>query len=118
MPTFIRARLPAAREQEPHDRTRDQKLRVGRDAGTVATTAAVEKQLAARPHPGHDVLEVRQRRRRAAEHRGIQETAPCGEQPESDETACDLEALVLDVLVRYLVAGDMQNRPEQQRGNT
>jgi hypothetical protein len=80
----------------------------------VATSAAMEELLPARPEPGHDVLEVGHRGGRAAEHRGVERAADGGEHPERHEAASDLEAAVGDVLVRHPVAGDMQRRPEQK----
>ena len=114
MPTFIRARLPPAGEQQAHDRSREQELRLGRDADAVPAAYSVEELLAAHPEPGQEMLEVGRRRCRAAEHGGIERAAPGGEQTEGDETAADLEAPVRDVLVRYLVAGDVQRRAEQE----
>ncbi len=81
----------------------------------MATSAAMEELLAARPKPGHEVLEVGHRGSRAPEHRGVERAADGGEQAQCDEAAADLEAPVRDVLVRHLVAGEVKRRPEQKR---
>jgi hypothetical protein len=114
MPTFIRARLPASREQQSHDRAGEQKLRLGRDAAAVSSADAVEERFAAHPEPGREVLQIGHRRRRSAEHGGVERAPPGGEQAESDEAAGDLEVLVVDVLVRHLVACDVQRGAEEQ----
>src|SRR3954470_12210935 len=82
-----RARLPAAREQESHERTREQELRLDRDADAVPAAAAVKDLLPAHTQPRHEVLEVRHRRRSAAEHGGVERATPRGEQRERGETA-------------------------------
>src|SRR5215475_3816736 len=68
IPTFIRARLQTAREQPAHDPARQQELHLGRDPGAVSSPAAVKDLLATRAKPGDEVLEVRHRRRCAAQH--------------------------------------------------
>jgi len=110
MPTFIRARLPASCEEQTDHGSGDHELRVRGDPAGMASAATVEELLAAGPKPGHDVLEVRHRGSRAAEHGGVEEPAPRREQAERHETAADLEAPVGDVLVRHLVARDVQGR--------
>jgi hypothetical protein len=115
MPTFIGARLPAAREQEADDRAREQELRLDRHPDAVATPAAVEDLLPAGPEPRHKMLEVGHRGCRTAEHGGIERSAPRGEQAECDEAAADLEAPVRDVLVRDTIAGHVERRSEEQR---
>jgi hypothetical protein len=115
MPTFIEARLPPSREQQPHEHTGGKQLRLGRDADAVPPAAAVEELLPTGPQPRNEMLEIGHRRRRAAEHRGVGDAAARREQGERDEAAADLEAPVGDVLVRYAIAGDVQDRPEQQR---
>ena len=114
MPTFIRARLPPSREQQPHERTRSEQLRLGRDADAVPAAAAMEELLSARPEPRDEVLEIGHRRRGAAEHRGVERAAPSREQAEHDEAAADLEAPIGDVLVRHAIARDVQRRAEQK----
>jgi hypothetical protein len=108
-------RLPAPREQPTHCGARDQKLRVGGDADAVPAGAAVEELLSARPDPGQDVLEVRHRRRRAADDSGIEWPSPSGEQAEREEAAADLEAPIGNVLVGHPVAGEVDGGPDQQR---
>ena len=80
-----------------------------------AAAAAVKDLLPAHPQPRHEVLEVRHRRRCAAEHGGVERAAARGEQRERGEAAADLEAPVGDVLVRYAIAGDVERRAEEQR---
>jgi hypothetical protein len=118
MPTFIRARLPATREQEPHERTGEQELRLDRDARSVTAAAAMEDLLSMHAKPRNEVLEVGHRGGRTAEHRRIERPAPRSEQAERDEPAADLEAPVWNVLVRHTIACDVQRRPEQQRERT
>jgi hypothetical protein len=104
-------------EQQAHERTRAQELRLGGDAHAVPA-AAVEDLLAPQPEPGHEVLQIRHRRRSAPEHRRVERAATGGEQAERDEAAADLEAPVGDVLVRHPIAGQMQRRAEQERKGT
>jgi len=118
IPTFIRARLPAAGEQPADGRACEQELRPGGNAYAVPADATVEELLPVRPEPGYDVLEIGHRGRGAAEHGRIERAAPRGEQPERDEAAADLEAPVGNVLVRHLVAGEVQRRAEQERERT
>jgi hypothetical protein len=115
MPTFIEARLPPAREQQAYDRTRDQELGPGGNASTVSPAAAVEEQLAARPEPGHDVLEIGHRTRGAAEYGRVEEATARGQHAERGDPAADLEALVGDVLVRHSVGRDVECRAQQER---
>lgn len=103
------------REQEPHDRAGKEELRLRRDPHSMPAAASMEELLAAQPEPGHEMLEVGHRRSGAADHGGVEGAAPRGEQSESDEPAADLEAPVGNVLVRYVVACDMQRRPEDER---
>jgi hypothetical protein len=74
----------------------------------------MEEHLAARPKPRDDVLEIRHGRRGAAQDCGIERTAAGSEQPERKDAAADLEALVVDVLVRHLVTRHVEQRPEEQ----
>jgi hypothetical protein len=115
MPTFIRARLPPSREQQPHQRAGREQLRLGGDADAVPAAAAVEELLSPRPEPWHEVLEIGHGGGGSAEHRGVEDATPGGEQAERDETAADLEAPVGNVLVRDAVCGDVQGGAEQQR---
>jgi len=80
----------------------------------MASAAAVEELLAVRAQPGRDVLEIRHRRRRAAEDGGVEEATPYGEQRERGEAAADLEAPVGDVLVRNPVARHVQRRADKE----
>jgi len=118
MPTFIGARLPATREQEPRDRTCEQKLRLDRYADTVAAAAPMEDLFSAYSEPRHEVLEVGYRRRGGAEHGRIKKASPNGEKREGSKSAADLEAPVGNVLVRHAIAGDVQRRAEEQRERT
>lgn len=61
------------------------------------------------------MLQVRSGSSRAAEHCRIEHAAPRSEQRERRETAADLEAKVVDVVVRHAVAGEVDERPEKQR---
>ncbi len=115
MPTFIAARLPAAREQESRDRTCQHELRLDRDADAVAAAAAMEDLLPTHTKPRNEVLEVGHRRCCSAEHGGIEGPAPSGEQSEGDEAAADLEAPIGNVLVRDAITGDVQRGAEEQR---
>lgn len=114
-PDLHRARLPAACEQQAHEHTGGEQLRLGRDADAVPSAAAMEELLPTRPEPRDEVLEIGQRRRGAAEHRGVGRAAASSQQGEREEAAADLEAPVRDVLVRHAVAGHVQGRAEQQR---
>lgn len=114
MPTFTRARLPAAREQEPDERTGEQELRLHRDADSVTAAASMEDLLPVHAEPRHKMFEVGHRRSSTTEHRRIERAAPCGEQAERDKAATDLEATVGNVLVRHAIPGDVQQRTEQQ----
>ena len=115
MPTFTGARLPASPGQQAQDRAGDEKLRLGGDTDAVSAAAAMEELLAARPDPPPEVLEIGRRRGCAAEHGGVEGPAPGGEQPERDKAAADLEAPVVNVLVRNTVTGHVQRRAEQKR---
>jgi hypothetical protein len=99
------ARLPASCEKQSDDRPGEQELSLGRHSDAVPAATPVEDLLPAHTEPRHEVLEIGHRRCRAAEHGGIEGTAPRGEQCERGETAADLEAPVGNVLVRYAVTG-------------
>src|SRR5215470_11488688 len=58
MPTFIGARLPTAREQEPSDRAGQHELLLHRHADAVAAAAAMKDLLPARTEPRPEMLEV------------------------------------------------------------
>lgn len=118
MPTFTRARLSPSAEQQADERSGEQELRLGREAGAVAASAAVEELLASGPQQRHEVLEVGRRRGCAAEHGRVEGPAPGGEQREHGKAASDLEPAVVDVLVRHPVACDVQRRTEEQRQRT
>ena len=60
------------------------------------------------------MFEVRRGSSRAAEHGRIERAATRSEEREHSETAADLEAQVVDVVVRNAVAGDVDERAEQQ----
>jgi hypothetical protein len=115
MPTFIAARLPAALEQEPRDRACKHELRLDRDPDAVASAPAMEDLLPTHTEPRNEVLEVGHRRCCSAEHGGIEESAPSGEQSEGDEAAADLEAPIGNVLVRDAITGDVQRGAQEQR---
>lgn len=80
----------------------------------MSSLAAMEEHLAARPEPRQEVFEVGHRRRRAAEDGGVEQAAPCREQTECHEASAELEVLVVDVLMRHPVSGDVQSRAEQE----
>ena len=118
IPTFIRARLPASREQSPTTAPASRSW-ASTEMPTPCRPPPRWKSFSpAQPEPRHEVLEVGHRGRRAAEHGGVERAAPRREQAERDEAAADLEAPVGNVLVRHLVAGDVQRRAEQQRERT
>src|SRR6476661_8475534 len=114
IPTFTGPRLPPPAEQHADDRSCEQELRLGGDAGSVPANAAVEELLSAQPEPGDDVLEVGHGSRRSSQHSGVEETSPGGQQTERDEPAADLEASVGNVLVRHPVAGEVQRWTERE----
>jgi hypothetical protein len=60
------------------------------------------------------MFEVGHCRRRTTEDGGVEQTTPGREQTQCHKTATQLEALVVDVLVRDLVSGDVQSRPEHE----
>jgi len=107
-----------AREQEPHDRTREYELRFGRHADAVAAAAAMKDLLPARTEPRKEVLEVGQRRRGAAEHCRIEGATPRREQPERDEAAADLEAPVGNILVRDAITCHVEGWAQEHREPT
>jgi hypothetical protein len=61
------------------------------------------------------VLEVRRRARRSAERRRIEWAAPCGEEQKTCQTAADLEATRVEVLVRQAIACEVEDRPQEER---
>jgi hypothetical protein len=78
----------------------------------------VEQELPAGTEPRHDVLEIRHGRCGAADHSGVQRPSAGGEQAQNDEAAADLEAAIRNVLMRHLVACDVEGRPEQEGERT
>ena len=60
------------------------------------------------------MFEVRSGSRRSAEHGRIEHAATRGEQRKRGETAADLEAQVVNVVVWNAVARDVDERSEQQ----
>ena len=77
----------------------------------------VEELPPARAKRGHDVLEVRRRRGRRAERRGIERPAANGKQRQADEPACNFEAPIRDVSMRHAVGKQMKRNPEQERAD-
>jgi hypothetical protein len=73
---------------------------------------SVEELPPARPEPRHDMFEVRRGSRRAAENGGIERAASRSEQRERGEAAADLEAEVVDVVVRYAIPREVNERSE------
>src|SRR5215472_11893053 len=115
IPTFIRARLQASPEQPAECHAREQELRLHRHTRAVSAAAAMEDLLSPRTEPREDVLEIRRRAGSCSEHDRIEQAAASSQQAYQDDAAADLEGAVGDVLVRDLVAGDMQHRPEEER---
>jgi hypothetical protein len=81
----------------------------------VTAAAAMEELATVRPHPWHDVLEIRHRGCSATEHGRIERAPSRGEERKGGETAADLEPPVRDVLMRHAVAGEVERHPEEQR---
>ena len=104
---------PAAPDEEADDRAGQKELHAGRDPA-VDVPLAVKELPPTRPQPGHDMFEVRRGSRRAAEHGRIEQAATRSEQRKRGEAAADLEAQVVDVVVRDTVARDVNERSEQQ----
>jgi hypothetical protein len=117
-PDFHAARLPASPEQPADCRACKQELRLRREAGAVTAAAAMEEHLSPWAKPRDDVLEIRHRAGRRAQHRWIEHAAACGEEAERDEAAADLEAPVGNVLMRHPVAGNVERCAEQEREPT
>jgi len=71
----------------------------------------VEEFPSARTQEGEHVLEVRRRARRSSKRRRIQLASPCGEESEARETAADLEATRVEVLMRQAIACEVEDWP-------
>jgi hypothetical protein len=74
----------------------------------------VEELLSARAQEREDVLEVGCGARCSAKCRRIERAASRGEDEDAPEAAADLEPPRAKVLVRNPVAGDVENRPQNE----
>jgi hypothetical protein len=81
----------------------------------MVPAAVVEELPSARAQEGEDVLEVRGGARRRAKRGRIERASARGEKHEARESAADLEATRVDVLVRQAVAREVEERPEEER---
>ena len=79
--------------------------------------AVVVKELSStRAQEREDVLEVGRGARCSAKCRRVERAASRSEQQDAPQAAADLEPTRVKVLVRNAVAGDVENRPQQERG--
>lgn len=62
-----------------------------------------------------DVFEVRTRSRERARDGGIQRSTHGAEQQNAGDARNDLKSAVIEVLVRYPIAGDVKEQPERER---
>jgi len=89
---------------------------VSREAtGSVPTVAAVKQLVSTWAQKRYDVLKIRGGARRCSESRRIERAAFAGEEDEADEAASDLEAPRADVLVWQSIAGEVEDRPQEDR---
>jgi hypothetical protein len=103
------------RDERSENRAGQQELQGCREAPRAVPAVAVEELPSARAQEGEHVLEVRGGARRGAQRHRIERTSPRGEKQDACETAADLEATRADVLVRQAVAGEVEERPEEER---
>jgi hypothetical protein len=64
------------------------------------------------------MLEVRSGTRHGAKRRRIERASPHGEEDDARETAADLEATRADVLVWQAIAREMEDGPQEERGDS
>ena len=64
------------------------------------------------------VLEIGGGARYSSQSCGIQRTASAGEEGQAEETARDLEPARADVPVRQTIAGEMEDRPQENGGES
>jgi hypothetical protein len=76
----------------------------------------MEELPAARPEPRDHVLDVRSGSGSGADRRRVERTAADGKRGEEHDPARDLEPPAGDVLVGDSIAGDVQRRADQKRG--
>jgi hypothetical protein len=103
------------RDERTENRAGQKQLQVCREAPRAVPAAVVEELPSARAQEREHVLEVRGGARRGAKRRRIERASPRGEEQEARETAADLEATRVDVLVRQAVAREVEDRPEEER---
>jgi hypothetical protein len=99
------------RNECTENRTGQQELQASREASRAVPAAVVEELPSARAKEWEDVFEVRGRARRGAKCRWIEGASPRGQEQEAGETAADLEATGVDVLMGQAVAGEVEDRP-------
>ena len=102
--------------QSPDEETGEKKLkRCGNVTGLVTPSATVEDLAAAGPRQRHQMLDVGSARGKCADGRRVPNAARRREQRNDEQTAPHLERDTLDVLVRHLVAEQMQGHAEEPR---
>ena len=93
-----------------------QELQVGRETPRAVPAEAVVKEFSAtRTQEGEDVLEVGCGTRRCTKRRRIEYASPRGEEKDASDAARHLKATRAEVLVRYAVAREVDDRPQQER---
>jgi hypothetical protein len=97
------------------DRGGEQELQPCWERTRAVPAVVVEEFPSARTQEGKHVLEVGRRVRRSAKRRRIQWASPRGEEKEARETAADLEATRVEVLMGQAIAREVEDRPEQKR---
>ena len=109
-------RLSAWSDESTNNHASQQELHVSREAtGSVPTVAAVKQLVSTWAQKRYDVLKIRGGARRCSESRRIERAAFAGEEDEADEAASDLEAPRADVLVWQSIAGEVEDRPQEDR---
>ena len=78
---------------------------------------AREELAPSRPRKPDGVLEIRRRRRHGADRGRIERAAHQGQGESAQDAAAHLEAERVDVFVRHAVSEEMQDRPEDCRGD-
>jgi hypothetical protein len=90
--------------QGGQDRSGEQELQPCRKRTRAVPAVVMEELPSGRAQDGKHVLEVRRRARRSAKRRRIEWASPCREEQETCQTAADLEATRVEVLVRQAIA--------------
>lgn len=82
----------------------------------MPASSAVEELVSAWTQKRYDVLEIGSGARGRSDSRGIQQSAPGRQQREAGHAAADFEAPRVDVLVRETIAGEVEDRAQNDCG--